>query len=195
MSRVKLGDVAFERKETLKNNTGYPTVGLEHIIPEEIELTNWDEGAENTFTKVFHVGDVLFGRRRAYLKKAAVAPIDGICSGDITVIAAFEDKICPRLLPFVIQNENFFDFAVEKSAGSLSPRVKWQHAKEFEFELPEMEQQEKLAELLWAMNATKAAYKKLQKQTDELVKSQFIGLSLSLKNFIIHPLKGGLIYA
>ena len=195
MSRVKLGDVAFERKETLKNNTGYPTVGLEHIIPEEIELSNWDEGAENTFTKVFHVGDVLFGRRRAYLKKAAVAPIDGICSGDITVIAALEDKICPRLLPFVIQNDKFFDFAVEKSAGSLSPRVKWQHAKEFEFELPEMEQQEKLADLLWAMNATKTAYKKLQKQTDELVKSQFIGLSHSLKNFIIHPLMGGLIYA
>lgn len=174
MSRVKLGDVAFERKETLKNNTGYPTVGLEHIIPEEIELTNWDEGAENTFTKVFHVGDVLFGRRRAYLKKAAVAPIDGICSGDITVISAIEDKICPRLLPFIIQNDKFFDFAVEKSAGSLSPRVKWQHAKEFEFELPEMEQQEKLAELLWAVNDTKTAYKKLQKQTDELVKSQFI---------------------
>ncbi len=195
MSRVKLGDVAFERKETLKNNTGYPTVGLEHIIPEEIELTNWDEGAENTFTKVFHVGDVLFGRRRAYLKKAAVAPIDGICSGDITVISAIEEKICPRLLPFIIQNDKFFDFAVEKSAGSLSPRVKWQHAKEFEFELPEMEQQEKLAELLWAMNDTKTAYKKLQKQTDELVKSQFIGLRLSLKNFIIHPLKGGLIYA
>ena len=174
MSRVKLGDVAFERKETLKNNTGYPTVGLEHIIPEEIELINWDEGAENTFTKVFHAGDVLFGRRRAYLKKAALAPIDGICSGDITVISAIEDKICPRLLPFIIQNDKFFDFAVEKSAGSLSPRVKWQHAKEFEFELPEMEQQEKLAELLWAVNDTKTAYKKLQKQTDELVKSQFI---------------------
>ena len=155
MSRVKLGDVAFERKETLKNGNNQVTVGLEHLIPEEIELTQWDEGAENTFTKAFHKGDILFGRRRAYLKKAAVASLDGICSGDITVISANEEKISPRLLPFIIQNDAFFDFAVEKSAGSLSPRVKWQHLKEYEFELPDMGKQQELAELLWSMNATK----------------------------------------
>ena len=174
MSRVKLGDVAFERKETLKNGNNQVTVGLEHLIPEEIELTQWDEGAENTFTKAFHKGDILFGRRRAYLKKAAVASLDGICSGDITVISANEEKISPRLLPFIIQNDAFFDFAVEKSAGSLSPRVKWQHLKEYEFELPDMGKQQELAELLWSMNATKMAYKKLLEKTDELVKSQFI---------------------
>ena len=32
---------------------------------------------------MFHKGQILFGRRRAYLKKAAVAEFDGICSGDI----------------------------------------------------------------------------------------------------------------
>jgi hypothetical protein len=84
-----LGEVSHERKETCKGSKeGYPIVGLEHLIPEEITLTTWDEGAENTFTKMFRKGDVLFGRRRAYLKKAAVAPFDGICSGDITVIEA-----------------------------------------------------------------------------------------------------------
>ena len=31
----------------------------------------------------FQAGDVLFGKRRAYLKKVAVADFDGICSGDI----------------------------------------------------------------------------------------------------------------
>ena len=175
MSKVKLGDVAFERKETIKANTGYPTVGLEHLMPEEIELAHWDVGTENTFTKAFHKGDVLFGRRRAYLKKAAVAPMDGICSGDITVISALEGRISPSLLPFVIQNDYFFDFAVEKSAGSLSPRVKWQHMKEYEFELPDPEKQTELAEIMWSIQNTKKAYKDLLKATDELVKSQFIG--------------------
>lgn len=183
MSKVLLGEVARERKETNKDDSyRYPTVGLEHIIPEEISLTEWDEGAENTFTKVFRKGDVLFGRRRAYLKKASVAPMDGICSGDITVIEAKPDRILPELLPFVIQNDAFFDYAIEKSAGSLSPRVKWQHLQNYEFELPDVAKQRGLAELLWAMVRTKKAYKSLLSKTEELVKSQFVGLRWLLKS-------------
>ncbi|MFR5987363.1 MAG: restriction endonuclease subunit S [Christensenellales bacterium] len=175
MSKVKLGDVAIEHKETCKGSKdGYPIVGLEHLIPEEVTLTAWDEGSDNTFTKMFRKGNVLFGRRRAYLKKAAVAPFDGICSGDITVIEAIPDRILPELLPFIIQNDELFDFAVGKSAGSLSPRVKWEHLKNYEFELPDMDKQRELAELLWAMDATKKSYQKLIAATDELVKSQFI---------------------
>ena len=175
MAKVLLGDVAKERKETCKGSkAGYPIVGLEHLTPEEITLTAWSEDSENTFTKMFHKGDMLFGRRRAYLKKAAVAPFDGICSGDITVIEAIPDRILPELLPFIIQNDALFDFAVEKSAGSLSPRVKWEHLKNYEFELPEMEKQQKLSELLWAMATTMKSYRELLIATDELVKSQFI---------------------
>lgn len=175
MSKVLLGDVAVEHKETCKGSKdGYPIVGLEHLVPEEITLTAWDEGSENTFTKTFRKGNVLFGRRRAYLKKAAVAPFDGICSGDITVIEAKPDRILPELLPFIIQNDALFDFAVGKSAGSLSPRVKWEHLKNFEFELPDMDKQKELAALLWAMDDTKKSYQKLIAATDELVKSQFM---------------------
>lgn len=175
MSKVKLGDVAIEHKETCKGSKdGYPIVGLEHLVSEEVTLTAWDEGNDNTFTKMFRKGNVLFGRRRAYLKKAAVAPFDGICSGDITVIEAIPDRILPELLPFIIQNDELFDFAVGKSAGSLSPRVKWEHLKNYEFELPDMDKQRELAELLWAMDATKKSYQKLIAATDELVKSQFM---------------------
>ena len=175
MSKVKLGDVAIEHKETCGGSKdGYPIVGLEHLTPEEVTLTAWDEDSDNTFTKVFRKGNVLFGRRRAYLRKAAVAPFDGICSGDITVIEAIPDRILPELLPFIIQNDGLFSFAVGKSAGSLSPRVKWEHLKNYEFELPSMDRQRELAELLWAMDTTKKTYQKLIAATDELVKSQFI---------------------
>lgn len=176
MSKVLLADVAAERRETCKGRKdGYPVVGLEHLIPEEITLTTWSDGSDNTFTKMFRKGDILFGRRRAYLKKAAVAPFDGICSGDITVIEAKPKYLLPELLPFIIQNDALFDFAVEKSAGSLSPRVKWEHLKNYEFELPDMEQQRKLAELLWAMDATRKSYQQLISATDELVKSPVFG--------------------
>lgn len=175
MATVKLGDIAIEAKSSNKGDkTGIRIVGLEHLTPSNVTLSSWSEDTENTFTKEFSKGDVLFGRRRAYLKKAAVAPFGGICSGDITVIRAIEDKVDPDLLPFIIQNDFLFDFAVGKSAGSLSPRVKWTHLKEFAIELPSMPEQSKLAETLWSIIETKNAYEDLINKTDELVKSQFI---------------------
>lgn len=172
--RVKLGDIAREYKSSLKDTTDLPVVGLEHLDSGDIFLTRWDENVEHTFTKGFKQGQVLFGRRRAYLKKAVVAPFDGVCSGDITIIEAIPGKVDPELLPFIIQNDDLFVFAMSKSAGGLSPRVKWGDLKEFEIELPEMEKQQELAELLWSMEYTKRAYRRLIAQTDELVKSQFI---------------------
>ena len=174
MARVKLGDVAREYKATIKDTAGLPIVGLEHLTPGEITLERWDVGTENTFTKGFKKGHMLFGRRRAYLKKAALAPFDGVCSGDITVIEAIPGKINPELLPFIIQNDLLFDYAVGNSAGSLSPRVKWESLKGYEFELPELAEQDGLVELLKAAHRTKKAYQKQITVTDELVKSQFI---------------------
>jgi hypothetical protein len=46
-----------------------------------------------------------------------------------------------------------------------------------------MEEQRRLAKVLWAMDATKKAYQKLIQKTDELVKSQFIALF----SLIFHP--------
>lgn len=173
MPRVSLGDVAREVKQRAPEGAACPSVGLEHLDPDEIELSRWNEDRENTFTKSFSRGQVLFGRRRAYLRKAAVAPFDGVCSGDITVIEA-RKTLSPRLLPFIIQNEALFKHAVSNSAGSLSPRVKWQSLAQFEFNLPARDQQEKLADLLWTAQDTRNHYKQLLSICDDVIKSQFI---------------------
>ena len=175
MGKITLGEVAIESKVTWKSDkVGVPIVGLEHLEPGEITLSNWEIDSENTFTKKFSKGQVLLGRRRVYLRKAVIAPVDGICSGDITVIEAIPGKILPELLPFVIQNDKFFDYAVQGSAGSLSPRVKWEHLKKYSFELPSIDEQKILANKLWAAYRLKESYKKLLSATDEMVKSQFI---------------------
>jgi type I restriction enzyme S subunit len=175
MTKVKLGDVAIERKQTYKGDKGdTPSIGLEHLIPGEVRLSKWDMNVDNTFTKGFTRGQILLGRRRAYLKKAVIAPFDGICSGDITTIEAIPNKIREDLLPFIIQNDRFFDYATKGSAGSLSPRVKWEYLKDYEFDLPPIEEQERLAKLLWAAYELKESYKKLIVATDEMVKAQFM---------------------
>ena len=172
---MKLEEFARESRATHKGDkSGVPIVGLEHLIPQEIKFSGYDVDTENTFTKTFKKGQILFGRRRAYLKKAAIADFDGICSGDITVIEAIPGKVDPLLLPFIIQNDKFFDYAVSRSAGGLSPRVKWEHLKDYEFDLPPIEEQRILADRLWAAYRLKESYKKLLTATQEMVKSQFI---------------------
>lgn len=172
---MKLSEFAKECRDTWKEDrSGVPVVGLEHLEPGEVKLSAWDVDSENTFTKRFNKGQVLLGRRRVYLRKAVVAPFDGICSGDITVIEAIPGKILPELLPFVIQNDAFFDYAEQGSAGSLSPRVKWEHLKDFEVNLPSIDDQKALAEKLWAAYRLKESYKKMLAATDEMVKSRFI---------------------
>ena len=172
---MRLGDIARESRETFKGDkTDVPIVGLEHLISQELRFTDYEVNTDNTFTKSFRKGQILFGRRRAYLKKAAIAEIDGVCSGDITVIEAIPGKVDSQLLPFIIQNDRFFDFAVSHSAGGLSPRVKWEHLADYELELPSIEEQRVLAKKLWAAYELKEAYKKMIAAIDEMVKSQFI---------------------
>ena len=175
MAKVKFDEIARECRSTFKGDkTGVAIVGLEHIVPNEMLVKNYEVDTENTFSKSFKKGQILFGRRRAYQQKAGVATFDGICSGDITVIEAIQGKVDKDLLPFIIQNERFFEHAVQGSAGSLSPRVKWEHLASYEFDLPPLYEQKILADKLWAAYRLKESYKKLLAATDEMVKSQFI---------------------
>jgi len=154
-TKVKLGEVVAEPRDTVKDFASEQiehVVGLEHIDSEDIHLRrSVSMDSNTTFTKKFLAGDVLFGRRRAYLKKTAQAKFSGICSGDITVMRAKKDLL-PELLPFVVNNDKFFDYAVKHSAGGLSPRVKFKDLADYEFLLPPKDQQAQLAELLWAMD-------------------------------------------
>lgn len=125
-------------------------VGLEHLEPGDLRIRRWGSVAEGvTFTSVFQPGQVLFGKRRAYQRKVAVADFSGVCSGDIYVLETKDAQVLlPELLPFVCQTDAFFDHAVGTSAGSLSPRTNWTSLASYEFLLPPPEEQENIAFLL-----------------------------------------------
>lgn len=126
-------------------------VGLDHIEPGSLHIKRWDLiSNETSFTRKFKKGQVLFGKRRAYQRKVAIAEFDGICSSDILVLEANKEKIIPELLPFIVQDDRFFDFAIGTSAGSLSPRTKWQSLSTYKVPLPPYEEQRRISSLLWA---------------------------------------------
>ena len=150
-------------------------IGLEHLDSGSLKITRWGNEVELTGQKlVMKKGDILFGRRNTYLRRAAIAPHDGIFSAHGMIFRPKTEVIDPEYFPFFISSNYFMDAAIRISVGSLSPTVNWKTLKELEFDIPTLEEQRKNAELLKSINEAKEAYQELLIQTDNLVKSQFI---------------------
>lgn len=117
---------------------------------------------------------MLFGKRRAYQKKVAIAPFDGIFSAHGMVLRPNEAVITQEYFPLFISSDYFLDEAIRISVGSLSPTVNWKDLKDLSFNIPTIEEQRRITPLVWAAIESKNAYIALLERTDELVKSQFI---------------------
>ena len=174
--RVKFGDVVRLSKARSKDPLADGIeryVGLEHLEPGDLRIRRWGSVADGvTFTSVFQPGQVLFGKRRAYQRKVAVADFSGVCSGDIYVLETKDAQVLlPELLPFICQTDAFFDHAVGTSAGSLSPRTNWTSLADFEFMLPPMDEQQRLIRLLLNAEAARTAAEDAATHSEKLRKS------------------------
>jgi type I restriction enzyme S subunit len=157
---VTFGDVAIKQNTAVdrKNMDVSRYVAGEHMGSEDLHLRQWGEVGEDylgpAFTRRFSKGDILYGSRRTYLRKVAVAHFDGVTANTTFVIKANEDLILPKLLPFVMLSEGFAQHSIRNSKGSVNPYINWKDIANYEFLLPPKDQQAKLAELLWAADAS-----------------------------------------
>lgn len=160
---VKFGDIAQNvavRVDPADAKTDV-YVGLEHLDPSTIHLRQWGHPSDVTGQKLaFKKGDVIFGRRRAYQRKLAVAEFDGICSAHAMVVRAKPKMILPDFLPFFLQSDMFMERAIEISVGSLSPTINWKTLQVQEFPLPPLDEQKRVAEILWAADESIQAKRK-----------------------------------
>lgn len=167
---VKFGDIA-ENVAVRVDPTEAETdvyVGLEHLDPNTLHLRAWGHPSDVTGQKlVFKKGDVIFGRRRAYQRKLAVAEFDGICSAHAMVVRAKPKMILPEFLPFFLQSDMFMERAIEISVGSLSPTINWKTLRLQEFRLPPLDEQRRIAEILWAADEMVERFVALERETEK----------------------------
>lgn len=181
MPKVLLKDVVVRIKDKVdKDNTELEFyIGGEHFDNGEIQITKKGVIKDSTIGPAFHMrfqpGDVLLMSRNPHLRKAGVVDFEGICS-DVSYVCRTKDEnvLMQRFIPFIFQTDHFWKFAEENKKGSTNFFLNWSDFEKYEFDLPVIEEQRKLCEMMWAFEDTKTAYKQLLQKTDDLVKSQFI---------------------
>lgn len=181
MARVRFGDVVKEVKINIdrKTDTHEFFIAGEHMESENMHITKRGRFATSdvgpAFIRLFKPGQILYGSRRTYLKKVAVADFEGITSNTTFVLETKDPAVMMQeLLPFIMLTDKFTEYAINNSKGSTNPYILFSDLAAYEFDLPDIETQRRLVAKLLACDRAKEAYKKQIFATDELVKSQFI---------------------
>lgn len=164
-TRVMFGDVAAASRERVDPTSGEVDrfIAGEHMDTDDLkihrsgELDEVDVGP--AFHRRFRPGQVLYGSRRTYLRKVAVAEFDGVCANTTFVVESKNrDVLLQEFLPFIMSSEPFHAFAIQESKGSVNPYVNWSDIARYEFDLPPLDEQKRIADLLWAVEKHSRAH-------------------------------------
>ena len=130
-------------------------VAGEHLDTDDLRIRRWGLIGDDYLGPAFHMrfkpGHVLYGSRRTYLRKVALADFEGITANTTYVLEPKDSKILmPELLPFIMQTEAFHAHSIASSKGSVNPYVNFSDIACFEFMLPPIHEQPRLVEALTA---------------------------------------------
>ncbi len=167
---VQLKEIANLRRENVKpaDNQNLNFVGLEHIDSGESILKRWgNASAMKSAKNHFYPNDVLYGKLRAYLDKAVIAEMEGICSTDILVFTA-NSKTAPRFLVYLLHTQAFMNHAVATSTGISHPRTSWDSLGKFTFAFPPLSQQCVIANVFQVIDEKTAALEQEVQHLNEL---------------------------
>jgi type I restriction enzyme S subunit len=134
-----LGELASNPKRGIQPDKISPTtpyIALEHMPRRSIALSDWGYGdglESNKFE--FQKGEILFGKLRPYFHKVGVAPLAGVCSTDILVVAPNSEVWLAVVLGHV-SSVAFVEHTNAGSTGTKMPRTSWKEMSAYRITLP-----------------------------------------------------------
>ncbi len=152
---VKFGDVVRQVKDRVDPKESGLTryIAGEHMTTDDLRLRRWGDIDDGYLGPAFHMrfkpGQVLYGSRRTYLRKVAVADFEGICANTTYVLETKDPNVLlPELLPFIMTTESFHEHSIQQSKGSVNPYINFSDITWYEFPLPPLDEQLQIANLL-----------------------------------------------
>jgi type I restriction enzyme S subunit len=166
---VKFGDYVNCLKEVVDPDSGeidrYVAGG--HMDTDNLHITRWGKIGDGylgpAFIRRFRKGQVLYGSRRTYLKKVAYADFDGVTANTTFVLQGINGKLYQPLLPWLMLSQRFTEHSVRESKGSTNPYINWPDIAKFEFDIPSIDWQKKIADLLWDIENTAVSFSDLKR--------------------------------
>jgi len=178
------------KEETDPVNDGVERyVAGEHMNTCDVHIRNWglvgDGYLGPAFIRSFKKGQVLYGSRRTYLKKVALAEWDGVTANTTFVLEAVESKLLQSILPWIMLSDRFTQHSIRESKGSTNPYINFPDIAKYEFALPPLDQQRRIAEILWTVDD-------VINKTSEAMKSSVVTVEAHLDNFLYQQKKWAL---
>jgi type I restriction enzyme, S subunit len=171
----RFDEIAVLVKDRIDNPTDAKVdryIGLEHLDSNSLKIRRWGKPSDVESTKlIFRSGDIIFGKRRVYQRKLAVAEFDGICSAHAMVLRAKSDVVLPEFLPFFMQSDIFMERALEISVGSLSPTINWKALAKEKFSLPPLEEQRRIIGMMSIVDSLVVSYTSIEILQKQLIKA------------------------
>ena len=166
---VAFGDVVRQ----VKDKVGPEESGLEryiageHMDTDDLRIRRWGAIGVDYLGPAFHMRfkprHVLYGSRRTYLRKVALADFEGITANTTYVLESRDpDVLLPELLPFIMQTEPFHAHSKRESKGSVNPYVNFSDLASYEFLLPPLDEQRRIAEVLSAAESVVESLRNLK---------------------------------
>ena len=127
-------------------------LGLEHLAPGRLLRIGGGQASEmRSNTSAFQPGDVLYGKLRPYLDKAALADESGVCTTELLVLRA-KANVDPRFLAAAVHSPSFLEHAIAGTTGVQHPRTSWAHTRDFQLPAFTLCEQQGIADLLWLVH-------------------------------------------
>ncbi len=143
-------------------------VELEHIESGTGRLLGSTSTSDQSSLKsVFQIGDVLFGKLRAYLRKYWLADRSGVCSTEFWVLSANQRLVTPDFLFQIVSMDKFVETA-STAYGTHMPRADWNVVQNYEVDIPSLEEQTAIAAVISDMDAEIEALEARREKTRQV---------------------------
>jgi len=150
-TRADFGDVVKQVRDRVdpESTDLERYVAGEHMDSDELRIQRWGSIGDGYLGPAFHMrfrpGHVLYGSRRTYLRKVAVADFEGITANTTFVLETKDpDILLQEILPFIMQTESFNNYSIKHSKGSVNPYINFSDLAKYEFALPPLEEQRRM---------------------------------------------------
>ncbi len=152
-------------------------ISTENMLPNRVGICRAVNLPNTSLTVAFNFGDILLSNIRPYFKKIWLANFNGGCSNDVLVLKA-KENIDAKFLYYILSDNKFFAYDTANAKGTKMPRGDKAAIMNYEFSLPPLDVQKKIARVLGVLDdkieLNNRINNNLEQQAQALFKSWFI---------------------